>query len=211
MVKVNDKVLKSKRRPLLLDLPLILGSRSLWRAQVLREAGYHFRVFDSDLDEKAVREDSAFDLVMALARVKSEALLTRINESAVLITADQVCVYKNKILEKPANKTEARDRLKAYQEDQELSYYSGIRIHNTETGASLADVTIIPIYFRQIPEHDIELLLDDPRTLMCASGLPIELALQLGLVKNPTFAYVHLDSLRGLPVHVMEVMMMEIL
>jgi hypothetical protein len=82
----------------------------------------------------------------------------------ILLTADQVVVYDNKILEKPQNLEEARVFMEGY----------GLRPCSTVGSIVLTDLTskkrvqgvdICNIYFDPIPENIIEQLLAEGRNL----------------------------------------------
>ena len=93
-------------------MKIILGSQSEGRQEVLAEMGYEFEVMPSHIDEKAIRHDNPKELVLALANAKADALLPRIAEPALLITADQVVAWKDEIREKPRDEKEERYFLK---------------------------------------------------------------------------------------------------
>ena len=78
-------------------MTLILGSKSLGRQTVLKEAGYAFEVVTADIDEKAIRLSDPEKLVLALAHAKADAILKKIAGPGMLITADQVTVCNGEI------------------------------------------------------------------------------------------------------------------
>jgi septum formation protein len=92
---------------------IILGSSSKTRQAILRELGYDFDVLTADIDESAIRRESAEDLVLALAEAKAEAILAKLSNAqqhsdesssrnlqtlVLLITADQVVLHQGLIL-----------------------------------------------------------------------------------------------------------------
>ena len=95
-------------------MKLILGSQSKGRAQVLRDAGFEFRVMHADIDEKAIRSENFEELPLLIARAKAAGLLPRISEPAYLITADLVIVCNGELREKPISYEEAERFLKSY-------------------------------------------------------------------------------------------------
>ena len=97
-------------------MKIILGSKSVRRKWVLKNAGYDFEVMTADIDEKKIRISDPRQLVLALAHAKAEAILPKINTPGVLITADQVVVCNGKILEQPRDEKEAREFISYYLE-----------------------------------------------------------------------------------------------
>ena len=95
-------------------MKIILGSQSKGRRSVLESMGYEFEVMSSDIDEKAIRFDDPSVLTLALANAKADALLARIHEPAILITADQVVAWNGTIREKAKDENEAREYLRSY-------------------------------------------------------------------------------------------------
>lgn len=87
---------------------LILASQSPRRAQLLRQAGYQPDVIDpADIDETPHRGEVPRVLAERLARDKAAAVAVRCPDDFVL-AADTVVACGRRILEKPADETEAR-------------------------------------------------------------------------------------------------------
>lgn len=96
-------------------MKVILGSSSLGRKQILAKAGLKFEVIAPDIDERAIRDGDPRILTQALAGAKAIAIAAKCGvEPAVIITADQVAVYRDEIREKPATKDEAIRWLSQY-------------------------------------------------------------------------------------------------
>ena len=60
----------------LATVPLILGSGSASRKQILTDLGLRFSVEKPDIDEKKIRRERPADLVLALGLAKAAALNT---------------------------------------------------------------------------------------------------------------------------------------
>ncbi|MEY4744364.1 MAG: hypothetical protein RL272_309 [Candidatus Parcubacteria bacterium] len=100
--------------PIVSSKPLILGSSSLWRRKELQATGLRFTVLAADIDEKAIRHPDPVILTLHIAVAKASALLARIAEPSILITSDQVAVFRGEVREKPASETEAVRWLRQY-------------------------------------------------------------------------------------------------
>ncbi|MFS7952141.1 putative nucleoside triphosphate pyrophosphatase Maf-like protein [Helianthus anomalus] len=60
---------------------IILGSSSIARQKILAEMGYEFKIMSADIDEKAIRTEKPEDLVMALAKAKADAIVSKLQTS----------------------------------------------------------------------------------------------------------------------------------
>lgn len=96
---------------------LVLASGSAVRATLLRQAGIHFDVQNSQVDEDAIKErfaDSDIDeLAVTLAAAKAVAVSTE-RPDAVVIGADQILSCEGARFDKPRDMDEARANLKIF-------------------------------------------------------------------------------------------------
>lgn len=106
---------------------IILASASPRRRELLRNMGLDFSIIVSDADENSVDTSVPPEIyVQELALLKVTATAKRVLDrtDALIISADTVVVYDNKVLGKPKDEREARAMLKML---------SG-RIHQVYTG-----------------------------------------------------------------------------
>lgn len=108
-------------------MKLILASASPRRAEVLRDAGYHFSVLSSAIDETPYPDESPQDLVLRLAQTKADLAAARAVGPAILIAADTEVVLDGHIFGKPRSSDDARSMLEKL---------SG-RLHTVLTGVAL--------------------------------------------------------------------------
>ncbi|WP_077621358.1 Maf family protein [Sediminibacillus massiliensis] len=113
---------------------LILASGSPRRRELLQQAGIPFSIRKQEIDEEAVRADSPRQLVEKLARYKGEAI--QIGDEEVVISADTVVSYKDKILTKPHSKEEAMEM---------LSLLNG-KQHEVQTGVMIRTTQIEEVF-----------------------------------------------------------------
>lgn len=101
-------------------LPIILGSSSKFRANILRSHNIPFTILKPDIDEKSVSERSTAqtpsDISLAVARAKADALLSRIEKGhdALIVTTDQVVAWEGGVREKPVDEEGCREYLRSY-------------------------------------------------------------------------------------------------
>jgi septum formation protein len=108
-------------------MKLILASASVRRAEILRDAGLHFTIISSAIDETPVPGESPHELVARLAAAKAALVAARAIGPGIVIAADTVVVLEGRILGKPRSTDDAR---------QMLEQLSG-RSHSVLTGVTL--------------------------------------------------------------------------
>jgi len=90
---------------------LILASASVRRAEILRDAGYHFSVLSPAIDETPFSKESPHDLVLRLAEAKAELAAACAVGPAIIIAADTEVVLDGHIFGKPRSSDDARRML----------------------------------------------------------------------------------------------------
>ncbi|MFJ6165161.1 Maf family protein [Micromonospora orduensis] len=100
-----------------LPLRLVLASASPARRKSLQAAGIEPDVLVSGVDESLVVTDRAEDLCLELARLKAQAVLTRLSpgdsgvgQRTLVIGCDSVLAFDGEILGKPADPADATRR-----------------------------------------------------------------------------------------------------
>lgn len=95
------------------DKTIILASKSAIRQKILKNAGVRFVAKNANVDESVIKEKykgrDPKDIVLALASAKAAAI--PLEPDDIVIGADQVLVFENKIYDKPKSSEELRDRL----------------------------------------------------------------------------------------------------
>ncbi len=130
------------------DLNLILASGSPRRAQILSEAGFNFTIKVSDADESFDPKESPPRIATLIAEKKAETVAQLdLDEDAIIIAADSIVVYKNDILEKPIDESDAFRMLKLMSDDTH-QVYTGVCLkgkHKTLSFASCSEVLVYPV------------------------------------------------------------------
>ena len=188
-------------------MKIILGSQSENRKQVLTNAGYAFEVMVSDIDEKAIRHENLYELPLRLAKAKTEALLPKIKEPALLITADQVIVWNGELREKPRDFAEARRYLETFSgSPSPAECVNGVMVTNTQTGKSKLEREVSKVYFSKIPRENIETFLASGAAFKYAGGFTPQSPLIMPYLRiEGTF-----ESVLGLPMDIVARCMKEL-
>lgn len=132
--------------------PLILGSSSPWRRKELETTGLKFTQMSADIDEKAVRHSDPAILTWLVAMAKASVLVPRIIDPSVLITCDQVAVFRGEIREKPADADEAHRWLMEYGAGESVSTVTTVVVTDTATRRSIHATDVATVWFGQMPE-----------------------------------------------------------
>lgn len=164
-------------------MKLILGSKSIGRRTVLLNAGYEFDILTSEIDEKSIRSDNYEQLPLLLARAKSDDLIPRIQESAILITSDQVVICNGELREKPESKEQAYEYLMSYSK-YPAQTNTAVVVVNTKTGKKTEGLSIAKVFFNKIPEEIISKLIGEGNILHAAGGFIVENPLLSEYVKR---------------------------
>ena len=92
-------------------MKLILASASTRRAEILHDAGLHFTVMSSAVDETPIPGEAPRDMVARLAAAKGELVAARAVGPGIVIAADTVVVLEGRVLTKPRSADDARHML----------------------------------------------------------------------------------------------------
>jgi len=161
------------------DAPLnesfILASGSEIRKQILSDHNFNFIVQKSEVDEEDLKEiykdlpfeEKAIKLALAKAIKVSE-----LNQNKYVLGADQMCVYKNKVLNKPGNAKNAVNSLKLLSGGVHYQY-SGIAIClNGKSLWSFCDIAILRM--KDLSENDIRSYVERDKPYECAGSYKYE-------------------------------------
>jgi len=187
--------------PLSSECPLILGSSSKSRKQVLELIKWPFTIMSPDIDERAIRCNNPTELPRLIAIAKAKALVERLKAEKVkgpliLLTADQVVVFQNQVREKPLNDSEAKTFLSSYSNDY-VSTVSAVVATHYPSERQACDVDVAHVFWNEIPQDAVERVVARREIFSSAGGFRIEdpdLNLLLRDIDGS------LDSVVGLPV-----------
>lgn len=133
--------------------PLILASGSPQRRRLLKDLGIPFRVVPSKLPEETAERDPR-RLVADLALRKARAVAKR-RPSTLVLGADTVVWCAGKILQKPADKADAK-RILASLNGRWHRVYTGVALVDSETGRSWREVAVSRVKARKLPPEELD-------------------------------------------------------
>jgi len=134
-------------------MQLILASASPRRRQLLAQLNLNFTVLVSSQEEKVDGEQDPVLLAERLALAKAREVATGLPEGLV-IGADTIVVLGERILGKPASKTEAKEMLELLS-GREHQVISGLALVKAVTGEYWIAHEITSVWFRVLDADEI--------------------------------------------------------
>ena len=137
---------------------IVLASKSPRRAQLLRDAGFNFRIHQMDVNEDFSSDMPVAEVAAYLADKKANAAdLDIMNENEILLTADSVVVINNQILNKPGSKKEAYEMLQLLSDKTHI-VYTGVCLRNMDKKVVFSNQTNVT--FGTLSDHEINYYID---------------------------------------------------
>ncbi|KPD22579.1 Maf family protein [Idiomarina abyssalis] len=157
-----------------MTLPLILGSGSKYRREILDKLHLKYEVVKPDIDESAITSESPQQLVGRLAEAKARAVEKLMaHKQAVIIGSDQVAVCDGQILGKPGNAENAVKQLLGFV-GKTVTFYTGLAVLNTATEECEVRVEPFNVEFRHLSENEIERYVELEEPFDCAGSFKSE-------------------------------------
>ena len=136
--------------------PIILASGSESRKIMLQDAGLNFEVITSNVDEDLLKNQMKAvpfeEQVIKLAAAKALAVSSE-NQDQIIIGGDQMCVFNNKVFDKPGSVDKAIANLKILSGTTHYQY-SGVCIY--KAGKSLWEYSeVVELKMHTLSEEEI--------------------------------------------------------
>jgi MAF protein len=173
---------------------IVLASTSPFRKQLLEKLHLPFLTEKPNVDETALENETAQQLVERLAIQKALAISPNF-ENALVIGSDQVCVNNGIILGKPGNFDNAFQQLKAAS-GKTITFYTGLALVNSKTGKYQSLVEPFIVKFRLLTDQMITNYLNKEQPYQCAGSFKSE---GYGISLFESFEGKDPNSLIGLP------------
>lgn len=155
-----------------LNIPLILGSTSVYRRAVLEKLQLTFTTAAPNIDETRLPNESAADMVRRLSLQKAQAIAPA-HPHALIIGSDQCAVLGEQILGKPGNHANAVAQLSA-SSGQTVHFLTGLCLYDTRTGEYQLDCVPYEVAFRELSTAEIEAYLLQETPYNCAGSFKSE-------------------------------------
>ncbi len=184
---------------------VILGSGSPRRKELLAMLDIDFEVRSAgDVDESYPADLPAEEVPLYLARKKSNAFLSRLRESELVITADTVVICDSNVLGKPADTDEAFRMLKMLS-GRKHTVVTGITVATREI--QISDTAITEVEFAPLSDETIREYIDRYRPLDKAGAYGIQEWIGAVAVKGINGSFY---NVMGLPLHLLTTLLLRI-
>ncbi len=148
--------------------PLILGSSSRYRRELLARLGLPFEVQAPDVDESPSESEAPRALALRLALAKARDVARR-NPQAIVIGSDQVADLAGRPLGKPGTHSRAAMQLRAMS-GQTVIFQTALSVVCAATGFEQTDLAPVEVRFRRLADAEIERYLRAEQPYDCAGS-----------------------------------------
>ena len=148
--------------------PLVLGSTSVYRRELLSRLRLPFDVEPPDVDETPHAGEPPAELARRLAAAKAAAVARR-HPHAVVIGSDQVADLDGEPLGKPGNHANAVAQLRRMR-GRTVIFHTALTVMCQESGFAQHDLAPVRVRFRELQDAEIEAYLRAEQPYDCAGS-----------------------------------------
>ncbi len=152
--------------------PLILGSSSAARRELLTRMKIPFSVDVPDVDETPLAGESAEALVKRLAELKAVTVAQR-HPDALIIGCDQVGILDGVILGKPLNFENAVQQLR-FKSGKVVRFHSALCLYDSRTQQYQSTIEVNDVSIRDLSDELIKAYLEKEKPYHCAGSIQVE-------------------------------------
>jgi septum formation protein len=163
--------------------PLVLGSTSRYRRELLARLGLPFEVAAPDIDETPLPGEAPVATALRLSEAKARAVAARYPD-ALVIGSDQVADCDGRAVSKPGDRANAQRELRALS-GRTIVFHTGIALVDAASGRCQREMVDVTSVFRALTDREIDAYLDREAPYDCAGGVKSE-ALGIALFERIT-------------------------
>ncbi len=152
--------------------PLILGSTSRYRRELLSRLGLPFEVVAPEVDETPQPGEAPAALAQRLALAKAQAV-ARLHPEAIVIGSDQVADLEGEPLGKPGTHERAVAQLRRMR-GQTVLFQTALAVVCQASGLERVDLAVVKVVFRDLSDGEIERYLRAEQPYDCAGSAKSE-------------------------------------
>jgi septum formation protein len=174
--------------------PLVLGSSSRYRRELLERLRLPFTVEVPDVDETPRAGETPGKLACRLALEKARSVAAR-HPAALVIGSDQVADLAGEPLGKPGNHINATEQLRRMR-GKTVVFQTAVAVACAENGYEQVELAAVEVKFRDLSDAEIEAYLRAEQPYDCAGSARSE---GLGIALLDAIASDDPTALVGLP------------
>ena len=151
---------------------IILASQSPRRAEILRMIGVSFKVESSNIHEEINQKIKQNEIAINISKAKAEAISHKYPND-IIIGADTIVVFNEKIFGKPKDINESKKMLKALSGNSH-KVITGVTIMNKNLGVLKTFSETTEVFVQKIPTKKIEYYINNFNTIDKAGSYGIQ-------------------------------------
>ena len=175
-------------------MKLLLGSHSPRRKELLQNLGFNFEVVSIHCDEIFPENLEVENIAAYLSELKANAFKIY-NEQDVLLTADTIVTFENKVLGKPKNREEAIEML-LHLSGKTHQVYTAVSFKTLEKTVTKTDVA--DVEFSKISQEEIDFYIHNYQPFDKAGSYGIQEWLGMAKISRINGSFY---TIMGLPTH----------
>jgi septum formation protein len=152
--------------------PVVLGSTSPYRRELMQRLGLPFEVLAPGVDETPEPGETPAALAQRLALAKARAV-ARQRPAAIVIGSDQVADLNGEPLGKPGTHERAVEQLQRMR-GQTVVFQTALAVVCLDSGFEAADLAPVRVRFRDLDDGEIERYLRTEQPYDCAGSAKSE-------------------------------------
>lgn len=153
-------------------LPLILGSTSAARRELLNRLQIPYQIDAPAIDETRHANESAYAMVARLSLHKAQAVAAR-HPHSLIIGSDQCAVLGESVIGKPHTHENAMQQLR-HASGKTLRFLTGLCLYNSQAQSYQLDVVPFDVTFRSLTDAEIDCYLRLEQPYSCAGSFKSE-------------------------------------
>lgn len=152
--------------------PLVLGSTSRYRRELLERLRLPFDVAAPQVDETPAPGEAPRELALRLALAKARAVAA-LRPEAVVIGSDQVADLEGQPIGKPGKHERAVEQLRRMS-GRSVVFHTAVAVVRPVTGFERVDLAPVTVRFRTLDDREIEAYLRAEQPYDCAGSAKSE-------------------------------------
>ncbi len=152
--------------------PIILGSTSRYRSELLQRLGFRFDIIAPEVEETALPDEATDAMAKRLALAKAKAV-ARLHPRALVIGSDQVADLHGQALGKPGNHARATEQLQRMR-GQTVIFQTAVAVVCRELNFEQVELAPVVVKFRDLSDAEIESYLLRETPYDCAGSAKSE-------------------------------------
>ncbi|MBD3754622.1 MAG: septum formation inhibitor Maf [Gammaproteobacteria bacterium] len=152
--------------------PIVLGSSSAFRKQLLQKLQLPFSQFAPDIDETPLPDETPLAMIERLSQLKAEAVARQFPDS-IIIASDQCAVFANQPIGKPHTHENAVKQLQRFSGHSVL-FYTGLVVFDPVAQKYYQRLDTTEVCFRKLEPTTIENYLRAEHPYNCAGSFKSE-------------------------------------